>query len=351
MIMADTSSLPRKVLRISARLCVPAVVFFVLFELVVRLVMPVDTFIAVPNRWDQATGLRMIENSHGSINRPEYSCEFHVNSRGLRERETPLSASSGEHRILFLGDSYTCGFGVDAEKTFSRVVEQDLQRRTINAGVGATGTAQQLAYYLDEGHLYGADLVVLSFVANDFGDSVGSGLFTWDDNVLTRHDAPRTTATSLMEFTRRLPGYHSILGHSHALARLKQGFAGWWYQRRGGGGRVYDTDNVMPERRMGLSVKLVQELDAAVRDHGAQLLVVFVPLAPGLDVSAEPMHEAACRIRFSGIPVLEMEADRDRFTAEGIATYYADDGHWTPEGHHQFGLVIAGAIREMVSTP
>ncbi len=349
--MADTSLLPRKILRISARVCVPAVVFFVLFELVVRLVMPVDTFIAVPSRWDRATGLRMIENSHGSITRPEYSCEFYVNSRGLRERETPLKAPPGERRILFLGDSYTCGFGVDAGQTFSRVIEHDLGRRTVNAGVGATGTAQQLAYYLDEGHLYGADLVVLAFVANDFGDSVGSGLFTLDDNVLTRHDAPRTTATGLMEFTRRLPGYHSILGHSHALARLKQGFASWWYGRRGGGGRVYDADNAMPERRMGLSVRLVQELDTAVRDHGAQLLVVFVPLAPGLDISADPLHEAASRLRSSGVSILEMDTDRDRFTAAGITTYYAVDGHWTPEGHRQFGLVIAGAIQEMAPSP
>jgi len=348
--MKPAPSPRRRRLRTGAKLLASGTIFLLTLELVVRIVMPVDTFIAAPNRWDRATGLHMIENGRGSIDRPEYRCDFQINSRGLRERETPLEPPQDERRILFLGDSYTCGFGVEPEQAFSRVVESLTGWRAINAGVGATGTAHQLAYYLDEGRHYGADLVVLGFVANDFGDNVGSGLFRVENDALVRHDSPRSMATWLMEITRRLPGYHTVLGRSHALARVKQGFAAWWYGRRVDSGRVAGLDEPMPERRLDLSVRLVRALDTAVRNEGARLLVVVVPLAADLDVSPEPLHELARRVRAADVTVLDLEEARDLCEAAGVATYYPVDGHWNVEGHRRYGRVIAEVVNSLESS-
>ena len=60
----------------------------------------------------------------------------------------------------------------------------------INAGVSATGTAEQLAWYELAGRDLGPDVVVLAFVINDWTDNTKGGLFTLDpDSALVQHPA------------------------------------------------------------------------------------------------------------------------------------------------------------------
>jgi lysophospholipase L1-like esterase len=98
--------------------------------------------------------------------------EIATNELGLRER--PLKPhTTGETRILVLGDSVAFGWGVKVEDAFPRQLENALQLSpheavdTINSGVPGYNSTQELAF-LDK---YGAglqpDVAVLLYVDND----------------------------------------------------------------------------------------------------------------------------------------------------------------------------------------
>ena len=105
--------------------------------------------------------------------------EIATNELGLRER--PLKPhSTGEKRILVLGDSVAFGWGVRVEDAFPRQLERTLMRswsgpvETINSGVPGYNSNQELSF-LD---MYGArlqpDMVLLVYVDNDI-DAIDPG--------------------------------------------------------------------------------------------------------------------------------------------------------------------------------
>lgn len=102
-----------------------------------------------------------------------YGTDMRINSKGLRDREFEYAKPTDTYRILFLGDSLTLGWGVDLDKTFSKRLEPmlsaDMGRKVevINTGVGNYNTAQEYAYFHDEGRRYDADRVLLLYFIND----------------------------------------------------------------------------------------------------------------------------------------------------------------------------------------
>lgn len=106
--------------------------------------------------------------------------EYAVSSQGMRDREFALPKPPGVLRVLVLGDSVTFGTGVPAEATFPKVVERALAERlperpveVLNAGVPATNTGQQVAWFEFQMLQYEPDLV---FVCSTLVDASGFGV-------------------------------------------------------------------------------------------------------------------------------------------------------------------------------
>lgn len=97
-----------------------------------------------------------------------------INSQGQRGAELPASKQDDVFRILLLGDSITFGWGVAEAETMAGRLRNALKDRfpsrdfeVVNAGVGNTNTAMQVAWYLEQGRRYEPDLVVLNYFIND----------------------------------------------------------------------------------------------------------------------------------------------------------------------------------------
>ena len=72
----------------------------------------------------------------------EFTYTAHINSLGLRERE--LKPNPGVFRIAAIGDSYTYGWGVEAEQSWLRLLEKNLRDKgynveTVNLGKPGAG--------------------------------------------------------------------------------------------------------------------------------------------------------------------------------------------------------------------
>ncbi len=319
-------------------------VIVAILEAGIRLFRPQRYFAVCINQWDREVGTNHIPGIKGFIVCPEYEIDLAINSKGLRDREFPYEKPEGITRILCLGDSYTCGYGVQAEKTFPKVLETTLNGESgktgpwevLNAGVGSTGTAHQLAYFITEGHLYDPDLVVVCFCpANDFNDNVISGLFSIVGDTLARHGAPETSPRKLQRIAKLIPGYNTFLARSHfwnffkhRLAVLHHGIL----HRKAAPTAERQGQPSEESRHMILAKRLMEVFDKECTARGSRLVVMNIPPAP-VDPIPAWTAKLSGYMRSKGIPVLDLAPFFEDKDKRNVVTSYPIDGHWTREGH------------------
>jgi hypothetical protein len=169
-----------------------------------------------------------------------------INSHKLRDREIPFEKPTGVKRIVMLGDSLVFGWGVDFESTSSKVLERELNAgrpqpnvEVINTGVGNYNTSMEVQYFLNEGHRYSPDIVVLNYFINDAeetprytGNFLNEHLLSWV-YVAGRADIVRRMAGSAKDWNR----YYSDLYRDQAPGWLQTQAAvrklGRWCQDNG----------------------------------------------------------------------------------------------------------------------
>jgi len=98
---------------------------------------------------DSEIGWVMASDFKGEGHGPGWNVAIVTNSIGLRDRE--YGPSDGKGGVLVVGDSYTFGFGVEAEETFPKDAERELAERglpgvtVVNAGVSGYGPFEEEA--------------------------------------------------------------------------------------------------------------------------------------------------------------------------------------------------------------
>jgi lysophospholipase L1-like esterase len=101
-----------------------------------------------------------------------YGVHIKTNSMGFRYREITFAKPEGTKRILLLGDSFTLGWGVPFEETYSSLLEKYLnqkEKRTevVNLGVGNYNSIMELELFKLKGLELNPDLVILMYYIND----------------------------------------------------------------------------------------------------------------------------------------------------------------------------------------
>ena len=255
---------------------------------------------------------------------PEFTMRFTTNSLGFRGPEP----EAFPHRpLLFLGDSFTEGYGVNDGEEFPALVRKALENRNperkipvVNAGIGYNGNGRWVKFLRNEGTRYNPRLVVLQLTKNDFKDNVRERLFT-----LTHSGELLELPVPPPGITRRLAVLiEAVLGlsSSHLVGLVKQ--------------VVWATRPYVPppkpkpgasaEEEVGphdqLTFRLLKEiLTICGRERWPVLSVI---------VGIRGQRLAQLERLFRGFYV-EMIVVPDKPTRPDL--YYKVDGHWNASGH------------------
>jgi hypothetical protein len=96
----------------------------------------------------------------------EFDVATNINSAGLRDDERSLKDAS----IVFLGDSFTMGWGVDEDETFPALTEKIRNVNVLNAGVSSYGTAREVML-LEKLGFKRINTLVIQYHPNDFQEN------------------------------------------------------------------------------------------------------------------------------------------------------------------------------------
>lgn len=171
---------------------------------------------------------RLASNFVGVSKTVEFKTRIRTNALGLRADREYGPKGPKTFRILFLGDSFTMGVGVEHDETYGQMLAQRLMERVrssshtyevINAGVPGYNTQQALTYLRELGLALEPDLVVLGFyIGNDIAENFSMPLVSVQEGYL-QSGAP--TEGVLPAPLRR---YLALNSHLYQLL--------WPYQRR-----------------------------------------------------------------------------------------------------------------------
>jgi hypothetical protein len=100
------------------------------------------------------------------FNNREFRTTNSFNSVGLRDDENSLH----KPRAIFLGDSYTMGWGVMQNESFPQLLEKKTGSVMLNAGMSSYGTARELTL-LDRIPLDGVEYIFIQYHPNDYTEN------------------------------------------------------------------------------------------------------------------------------------------------------------------------------------
>jgi hypothetical protein len=149
----------------------------ILGEVIIRYAAPLPP---VP-RWFENSPeyvYRLKKNFSQQYDFPGFDAVMNVRTNALGHRQAdwdpgrPFSGTT----VLFLGDSFVFGYGVNVEDRFDMLLRKrfpdDAPLRLINAGVPGWGTLQELRYAREHLEIFQPDIIVLVFCGNDPHDDM-----------------------------------------------------------------------------------------------------------------------------------------------------------------------------------
>lgn len=309
-----------------------------------------------------ATGARYLDLEHrlkeGSLayepsqkrrwKRPEWDVELAINSRGFRDQE--WAAPSPSKSVLFLGDSFVEGYGVDLDKTMVKRLETALRRdghehRVYNGGIQGRGPASYFQIYEDFFRAQpDVKVVVLAFfLGNDVETGPRSGYLYVPDRRNLTYQVKRFLSehSTLYNFVRRavktsrpinalfvragLVGATWVLDPNTFDPRSKPhwDFTADWLKR-------FAAEVKADKRR--LMVVLIPQKEMVEDDFFEHVVSVTKADRSQIDRFALAQHLASS-LQAAGVEVLDLTpAFRAAEAQSPREHYFRTDGHWNPEG-------------------
>jgi lysophospholipase L1-like esterase len=299
--------------------------------------------------------------------------EVKTNSLGYRDSEVAVPKPEGTFRALVIGDSIAFGHGVDAEHTFSEVLERRLNQESVTPGrtfevvnTAVPGNSPFQEYYdLVRAERLQPDVVVFQFTPNDVVEPY---------QVLLRLGGAGKDYHGIQD----LPRIHYFLSERSAfylllravLARVSlwqasgeqlksQAWAREEYQVKR---LVENPDDPLIRDAWAECLREMEKMVAFCRERGWPMVMLYVPAEFQLSLAPELARPQQVVARFAAerdIPFIDLLAllhaqrqEQRPFTEvtdkeELWSTYFLDPNHLNEHGHlwatNQLSVSVAPA--------
>jgi hypothetical protein len=328
-------------------------VAFVVAEVAVRSLSPQEVgpvrFACLPELGDIPVPGQQGERRFPGV----FAFRYSNNSLGWRGRREYRETKPTEYRVLFLGDSFTYGIGVNDDQTYAAQVEQDLRAdrlsvEVLNAGAPGKGTDYALKCFQTVGSKYHPDLTVLGFFCNDFQDNARGEYYTIGRRGELQVKPLNCNRGAVKTLLAHVPGYNWLISWSQAANLVKQAGVEALINRgrrsgpdaanglvvaydRGAGG--YATAANKPLTRI-----YVEQLNAAVKRAGGELMMCYIPISQEvLDYrrtsAISPDERAIQRLAADNGITLWSLTPLLAHSGLRIERLYYKEGHWTAAAH------------------
>ena len=279
--------------------------------------------------YDPIYGKRLKANLHATRIAPEFRFTISTNSLGMRDPEPTKPVTAG---IVFIGDSFTMGYGVGDNEAFPALIRARLASRgvtipVLNTGMGNNGNGRWVKFFEHDAAKFRPRIVVFQVMANDFDDDLAERLFRLDtDGGLRELPIPPPGLARRAEMMiDDVPG----LSYSHLV-----GLA-WMAAEAAHTGRSGGSTEFSGEVRPGdaLTFALVRTAVDKARASGADVIGLLVGLTG-------PRRERMMKIFTDrGLTCLDAPTKKD-----APDLYYKVDGHWNAAGQRRAADLLMPAI-------
>ncbi|HEX6898991.1 MAG TPA: SGNH/GDSL hydrolase family protein [Thermoanaerobaculia bacterium] len=252
---------------------------------------------------------------------PDFDVMVQLDAEG--HRVTP-GGSSGPP-IVFVGDSITFGWGVDARDTFVSRVGHALDRRTVNLGVPGYGTDQSYLALMHHGRQspLNSALVIYTLTANDVFDVTQDRMYG--------RGKPRININGTIE-PFRSSGFPLgwIEQRSYLLASIRTGID-----------MLSRKPQSQPERARGarLVAFLVEQMRQQCEAAGADFLLVV------------PKHEILAGETPTGAREVDLGPAIERIQRTGRSLVFREDRHFNAAGHAVVASEILASLADSTVSP
>jgi hypothetical protein len=282
--------------------------------------------------FDPVYGKRLKANLHATRITPEFRFDINTNSLGMRDPEPTGPVTNG---IVFVGDSFTEGYGVQDDEAFPALIRAGLRSRNIdvpvlNTGMGNNGNGRWVKFFEYEAAKFHPRLVVFQVMANDFDDNLREHLFRLD-----AADALQELPIERPGFARKIqtlvdatPGlaYSRLVGLAWTVAETAQ---------NGGAPASADSDNLPSDR---LTYALVGTAVEKALAGGADVVGLLVGLTGERRENVKKLFAA------HSLPCIDGPNQKD---SPGM--FYKIDGHWNAAGHRRAAELLIPEILRRTS--
>ncbi|MFI5329755.1 MAG: SGNH/GDSL hydrolase family protein [Desulfobaccales bacterium] len=327
--------------------------------------------------YDESLGAIPMPYQRGVKTPPEGpSYNFSHNSMGFRGTKE-YRTKQASFRVLFLGDSFTYGVGVNDDQAFPYLVEKILQDRnysveTINAGNPGVGTDYELKFIQTLGEKLKADLVVLCFFWNDFYDNALGGHFRLGENGELIPKTPHSLTAKKVKI-ENLPGIYWLLSRSQAANLVKVSIVDFlrWLPKTVAKfknkpetppadaklypgalpGSKYKAEN--PSGLKQLTQIYIIQLIKAVKAQGSDILFLYLPDASQVDQYRKTGQISSYEKDF--FEIVESQGHKP-YSLTSCLTGVKERmdlpywGHWSPATNREAAKYISVRLEEWLQT-
>jgi len=280
-------------------------------ELIVRMFVTVRDVGPSFTVYDPVYGKRLKKNLACLRITPEFTMRFTTNTLGFRGPELTPGCRDA---LIFIGDSFTMGYGVSDGEEFPCLVRRALAERhnrdvppVINAGMGSNGNGRWVKFLREEAKRYEPQLVVFQVCSNDFDDNVGEGLFRLSPSgdLIELPVPPPKMVDGLQVIIDAMPG----LSYTYMVGLLRQA--------------IHNLHSPTPRSDNDtLTYALVDRSLTICQERNWPVMFITE------GIEGERLAELERRCRRFGAPLIQVPLKRQR-----PDLYYSVDGHWTSSGH------------------